>query len=124
MIVRGWLRQAAGGLPRQFWFLWTGTLINRVGSFAVLFLSIYLTAERGFSQSQAGLILGFYGVGGAIGTLGGGVLADRWGRRPTMLIAQFGAAALMLALGFAQTYPQIAVATFLLGLFSEAVRPA
>ncbi|GIE27913.1 MFS transporter [Actinoplanes italicus] len=122
--MRGWLRQAAGGLPRQFWFLWTGTLINRVGSFAVLFLSIYLTAERGFSQSQAGLILGFYGVGGAIGTLGGGVLADRWGRRPTMLIAQFGAAALMLALGFAQTYPQIAVATFLLGLFSEAVRPA
>jgi MFS family permease len=122
--VRGWLRQAAGGLPRQFWFLWTGTLINRVGSFAVLFLSIYLTSERGFSQSQAGLILGFYGVGGAIGTLGGGVLADRWGRRPTMLIAQFGAAALMLALGFVQTYPQIAVTTLLLGLFAEAVRPA
>jgi MFS family permease len=124
MIVRGWLRQAAGGLPRQFWFLWTGTLINRVGSFAVLFLSIYLTSERGFSQSQAGLILGIYGVGGAVGTLGGGVLADRWGRRPTMLVAQFGAAALMLTVGFARTYPQIAVATLLLGLFAEAVRPA
>ncbi|MEU4618654.1 MFS transporter [Actinoplanes sp. NPDC023801] len=122
--MRGWLRQAAGGLPRQFWFLWAGTLINRVGSFAVLFLSIYLTAERGFSQSQAGLILGIYGVGGAIGTLGGGVLADRWGRRPTMLVAQFGSAALMLALGLVTTYPQIAVATFLLGLFAEAVRPA
>lgn len=122
--MRGWLRQAAGGLPRQFWFLWAGTLINRVGSFAVLFLSIYLTSERGFSQSQAGLVLGLYGVGGAIGTLGGGVLADRWGRRPTMLVAQFGAAALMLALGLARTYPQIAVATLLLGLFAEAVRPA
>ncbi|MEU8658186.1 MDR family MFS transporter [Actinoplanes philippinensis] len=122
--MRGWLRQAAGGLPRQFWFLWTGTLINRVGSFAVLFLSIYLTSERGFSQSQAGLILGLYGVGGAIGTVSGGVLADRWGRRPTMLVAQFGAAGLMLALGLARTYPQIAVATFLLGLFAEAVRPA
>jgi MFS family permease len=122
--VRGWLRQAAGGLPRQFWFLWAGTLINRVGAFAVLFLSIYLTAERGFSQSQAGLILGIYGVGGAIGTVGGGVLSDRWGRRPTMLTAQFGAAALMLALGLAQSYAQIAAATFLLGLFAEAVRPA
>ncbi|WP_433792311.1 MDR family MFS transporter [Actinoplanes sp. CA-252034] len=122
--MRGWLRQAAGGLPRQFWFLWTGTLINRVGSFAVLFLSIYLTSERGFSQSQAGLILGLYGVGGAIGTVSGGVLADRWGRRPTMLVAQFGAAGLMLALGLARTYPEIAVATFLLGLFAEAVRPA
>lgn len=119
-----WLRQAAGGLPRQFWFLWTGTLINRLGSFVVLFLSIYLTADRHFSQSRVGIVLGLYGAGGAIGTMTGGVLADRWGRRPSMLTAQFGAAALMLTLGFADTYWQIATVTFLLGMFAEGVRPA
>ncbi|GAA1599093.1 MDR family MFS transporter [Actinoplanes couchii] len=122
--MRGWLRQTAGGLPRQFWFLWTGTLINRVGSFVVLFLSIYLTSDRGFSQSQAGLVLGVYGVGGAIGTMTGGVLSDRWGRRPTLLVAQFGASVLMLGLGLAHTYPQILVAAFTLGLFAEGARPA
>ncbi|MBB2945891.1 MFS family permease [Actinoplanes lutulentus] len=122
--MSGWLRQAAGGLPRQFWFLWTGTLINRLGSFVVLFLSIYLTGDRGFTQTQAGVILGLYGAGGAIGVLTGGVLSDRWGRRPTMLVAQFGAAALMLTLGFAHTYWQIAAVTFLLGAFAEGVRPA
>jgi MFS family permease len=122
--VRGWLRQAAGGLPRQFWFLWTGTLINRVGSFVVLFLSIYLTSDRHFTQSRAGFVIGLYGVGGAIGTMTGGVLADRWGRRPTMLVAQFGAAALMLTLGFAQTYTQILIVTGFLGAFAEGVRPA
>jgi MFS family permease len=122
--VRGWFRQAAGGLPRQFWFLWTGTLINRLGSFVVIFLAIYLTGQRGFSQSQAGLVIGLYGAGGAIGTTVGGVLADRWGRRPTMLIAQFSAAALMLALGFAHSYPRTIATTFLLGIFTEAVRPA
>ncbi len=122
--MRGWLRQAAGGLPRTFWLLWTGTLINRLGAFVVIFLAIYLTGERGFSQSQAGLVIGLYGVGGAIGTMTGGVLTDRWGRRPTMLTAQFGAAALMLALGLAHAYWQIAVAAFLLGTFAEGVRPA
>jgi MFS family permease len=122
--VRGWLRQATGGLPRQFWFLWTGSLVNRLGSFVVIFLAIYLTGERHFTQSQAGLVLGLYGVGGAIGTTTGGVLADRWGRRPTMLVAQFGAAALMLTLGFADSYAGIIAVTFLLGIFSEAVRPA
>ncbi|GIM92358.1 MDR family MFS transporter [Paractinoplanes toevensis] len=122
--MRGWFQQAAGGLPRQFWFLWVGTLINRLGSFVVIFLAIYLTAERHFSQSQAGLVIGLYGVGGAIGTTVGGVLADRWGRRPTMLTAQFGAAALMLTLGFAYDYWQILAVTFLLGVFTEAVRPA
>src|SRR3712207_8579894 len=80
--MRGLLRQAAGGLPRTFWFLWTGTLINRLGAFVVIFLAIYLTGERGFSQSEAGLVIGLYGVGGAIGTMTGGVLTDRWGRRP------------------------------------------
>ena len=122
--MRGWFRQATGGLPRQFWFLWTGTLINRLGSFVVIFLAIYLTGQRHFTQSQAGLVIGLYGVGGAIGTTVGGVLADRWGRRPTMLTAQFGAAALMLTLGFAHTYPQIITVTFLLGVLAEAVRPA
>jgi MFS family permease len=113
-----------GGLPRQFWFLWLGTLINRLGSFVVIFLAIYLTGERHFSQTQAGLVIGLYGVGGAIGTTVGGVLADRWGRRPTMLTAQFGAAALMLTLGFAYAYWQILAVTFALGVVTEAVRPA
>jgi MFS family permease len=122
--VRGWFRQATGGLPRQFWFLWLGTLINRLGSFVVIFLAIYLTGGRHFSQSQAGLVIGLYGVGGAIGTTVGGVLADRWGRRPTMLTAQFGAAGLMLTLGFAYGYGQILAVTFALGVFTEAVRPA
>jgi predicted MFS family arabinose efflux permease len=75
--VRGWLRETTGGLPRTFWFLWAGTLINRVGLFVVLYLAIYLTRELGFSQSRAGLILGLYGAGGGIGTMIGGVLADR-----------------------------------------------
>ncbi|GAA2504769.1 MDR family MFS transporter [Winogradskya humida] len=122
--MRGWLREAAGGLPRQFWFLWTGTLINRLGSFVVIYLAIYLTQDLHFTPSSAGLVLGAYGVGGAAGTLTGGVLADRWGRRPTMLTAQFGAAALMLTLGFAQGFWQLVIGTFLLGTFAEGVRPA
>lgn len=120
----GWLRQTAGGLPRQFWFLFTGTLINRLGSFVIIYLAIYLTQDLGFSQSQAGLVLGCRGVGGIIGTLGGGVLADRWGRRSTLLTAQVGAAVLMLSLGFAHGLGQLALGALLLGVFTEAARPA
>jgi len=122
--VRGWVRQATGGFPRQFWFLWAGTLINRLGSFVVIYLAIYLTQRLGFSQSQAGLVLGLYGVGGIVGTLTGGVLADRWGRRSTLLTAQVGAATLMLSLGFARGIWQLALGALLLGMFTEAARPA
>ena len=90
--VRGWFRDTTGGLPSTFWYLWTGTLINRLGSFVLIFLAIYLTQERDFSASQAGLVIGLWGVGGAVGTTVGGTLADRWGRRPTLLTAHLGAA--------------------------------
>ena len=122
--VRQWVGETAGGLPRGFWYLWANTLINRVGSFVVIVLAIYLTQERGFSETFAGLVIGLWGVGGAIGTLLGGVLADRWGRRPTFLTALYSSAAIMLVLGLARGQVEIAVAVVLLGLANEAARPA
>lgn len=122
--VRQWVGETAGGLPRGFWYLWVNTLINRVGSFVVIVLAIYLTQERGFSETFAGLVIGLWGVGGAIGTLLGGVLADRWGRRPTFLTALYSSAAIMLVLGLARGQVEIAVAVVLLGLANEAARPA
>ncbi|MGR6322356.1 MFS transporter [Micromonospora soli] len=122
--VRGWFRDTTGGLPRAFWYLWTGTLINRLGSFVLVFLAIYLTQARGFSASQAGLVIGLWGVGGAFGTTVGGTLTDRWGRRPTLLTAHVGAATMMLALGLARPLWAVALGALLLGTFAEAARPA
>jgi predicted MFS family arabinose efflux permease len=122
--VQAWFRQTVGGLPTTFWYLWGGTLVNRLGSFVLVFLAIYLTTERGFSTFAAGLVIGLYGGGGAMGTMIGGVLADRWGRRPTLLTAHLGAATMMLVLGFARPLWAVAAGALLLGLFAEAARPA
>ncbi|SDY06934.1 Predicted arabinose efflux permease, MFS family [Micromonospora pattaloongensis] len=122
--VRGWFRDTTGGLPSTFWYLWTGTLINRLGSFILVFLAIYLTTARGFTAVQAGLVIGLWGAGGAVGTMVGGVLADRWGRRPTLTAAHIGAAAMMLALGLAEQLWLVATGALLLGAFAEAARPA
>jgi hypothetical protein len=43
--------QTAGGLPRTFWYLWTATLINRLGSFVAIYLGVYLVSVRHFSRS-------------------------------------------------------------------------
>ncbi len=122
--VQHWFQNTTGGLPKAFWYLWTGSLINRLGSFVLIFLAIYLTAVRGFSELQAGLVLGLWGAGGAAGTMAGGILADRWGRRPTLLTAHLGAATMMLALGLARGLWMIAAGALLLGFFAEAARPA
>jgi MFS family permease len=122
--VRDWWRDAAGGLPATYWYLWTGLLINRVGGFAVLFLSLYLSAQRGASPALAGLIVGGYGIGGVAGTLLGGVLTDRWGRRSTLLAAHFATAALLVALGVSTDLRLVAGFSLLLGLGQAMPSPA
>ena len=49
-------------LPSTYWFLFAGVLVNRLGSFVLTFLTLYLTGERHLSPSQAGLLLALNGV--------------------------------------------------------------
>ena len=122
--MRDWYRSTIGGLPRMYWLLWTGMLINRVGGFVALVLSLYLTSERDLKPSAAGLVVGLYGIGGMAGVLLGGVLADRWGRRPTLLLAHFGAVVFLGGLAVTEDVPAIAALAALLGLMHSMPGPA
>lgn len=122
--VRDWLRSAAGDLPDMYWYLWLSLLVNRVGGFAILFMSLYLTGPRDLSPALAGAVVGGYGVGGAAGALLGGVLADRWGRRRTLLLAHVAGAAAMLALALVTAIPVIAALVVIVGIFQAMPSPA
>ncbi|MEU0049532.1 MFS transporter [Streptomyces sp. NPDC006309] len=117
-------RESVSGLPPAFWWLWTSTLVNRLGAFVATFMALYLTLDRGYSASYAGLVASLHGLGGVVSSLGGGVMADRLGRRPTMLIAQTATAASVAALGFVTDPAAIAGVAFLVGMASNASRPA
>jgi MFS family permease len=115
---------AAPPLPRAYWVVWAGTLVNRVGTFVEPFLVLYLTQERGLSPSQAGWVLAAYGVGSLPSQPIGGWLADHLGRRRTLLLATLAAAAALLLLGAARSSAAIAAASLLLGFFGDMYRPA
>ncbi|MFF3687777.1 MDR family MFS transporter [Streptomyces sp. NPDC002187] len=122
--VRRAVRESVSGLPREFWWLWTSTLVNRLGAFVATFMALYLTLERGYSASYAGLVAALHGLGGVVSSLGGGVMADRLGRRPTLLIAQTSTALSVALLGFMHHPVAIAAVAFLVGMTSNASRPA
>ncbi|MEV0807067.1 MFS transporter [Micromonospora sp. NPDC050200] len=122
--LRRWWDGTAGGLPATFWYLWAGLLVNRAGAFAVLFLSLYLTEARGASEALAGAVVGAYGAGGAVGVLLAGVLADRWGRRSTLVAAHLAAAGLMVGLAFSQHLALIAALAALVGVAHSMPSPA
>ncbi|MFE1288752.1 MDR family MFS transporter [Streptomyces sp. NPDC058751] len=123
-VMRRAVRETVSGLPREFWWLWTSTLVNRLGAFVATFMALYLTLDRGYSASYAGLVASLHGLGGVISSLLAGVMTDRFGRRPTLLVAQVSTAASVALLGFMHDPVAIASVAFLVGMASNASRPA
>ncbi|WP_030157054.1 MDR family MFS transporter [Streptomyces sp. NRRL S-244] len=117
-------RESVAGLPREFWWLWTSTLVNRLGAFVATFMTLYLTVDRGYSASFAGLVVALHGLGGVVSSLGAGVMADRLGRRPTLVAAQASTAFSVALLGFMEHPAAIAAVALLVGMTSDASRPA
>src|SRR5262249_10505122 len=111
-------------LPREYWVLWTGTLVNRAGTFIEPFAVLYLTAQRGFSPSQVGVVLVAFGIGAALSQIVGGWTADHLGRRFTLAWGMVAAATCITLLGLARGLGPISFAAFLFGLASDLYRPA
>jgi len=117
-------RSTYGGLPTAFWWLWLGTLVNRLGGFVVPFLAFYLTGPMHRSAAFAGAVAALIGVGAAVSGIVGGVLTDRIGRKPTLIGSLAANAATIAALGFARSPWLLAAGALAVGLASNAYRPA
>lgn len=110
------------GLPPAVWIVFAGTVVNRLGFVVVPFL-VYFLGDRGIADERIPAVLGALGVGGLVGPVLGGYLADRLGRRTTLLASLLGAAA---ALGLLYAAPgawTMAAAALLLGSASSAGLP-
>ncbi|MFG1944764.1 MDR family MFS transporter [Nonomuraea sp. NPDC048826] len=121
---QSFLRAAFGGMPRPFWALWGGTLVNRLGGMVLPFTGVFLTQTRGLSVAAAGLVMAVFGAGSLLSQLVAGTLADRIGRRATLTGGMVATAAALLALGYSTTLPAILASMLALGLVVDAYRPA
>src|SRR2546428_6714391 len=100
------LRENLRALPRGAWILFAGSFLNKFGTFVLPFLTIYMT-RMGYSTPEAGLAVGSYGIGSLCASLIGGHLADRLGRRKTIVLSMFSWALSMLCLSQAGSLPSI-----------------
>src|SRR5436190_5666480 len=118
-------RSSFTGLSGETWLLSLIMLINRSGTMVVPFMTLYLTSpEMGRSLSDAGTVMGLFGLGAVIGAYFGGKLSDRIGFFKVQVFTLFLGGILFIVLGQLKSYPLICVFTFLLSFFNEAFRPA
>ncbi|MFD9220278.1 MFS transporter [Streptomyces sp. NPDC060064] len=116
-------RDAVRGLPGRVWIISLGILVNQVGNFLPVFIVLYLT-ERGYSAGAAGLVLGVSGVGKVLGNAVGGYLADRIGRRWTIVLSAVTTAGLTAIVPSLGPLPLIVAVVGLIGVTSQIYRPA
>lgn len=109
--------------PRPVWILFVGVFLNKFGTFVLPFLAIYLT-RRGFSNTDAGIALGAYGLGRIAAAILGGHLADAIGRRNTIVLSMVMTAVSMVLLSQADSLAAIAALTALASLTGEMYVPA
>jgi MFS family permease len=117
------LREHLRALPRGAWILFFGAFLNKFGTFVLPFLAVYMQ-RLGYTAAQAGLAVGAYGLGNLGAAVLGGHLADRFGRRNTIILSMFSVAGAMLCLSQTRSLPMILQWSALAGLTGELYRPA
>lgn len=113
------------GLSRETWLLSLIMLINRSGTMVVPFMTLYLTGDSmNRTLSEAGTVMGLFGLGSIVGAYFGGKFSDKIGFYNVQLITLFFGGIMFIVLGQIKSYPLICICTFLLSTVNEAFRPA
>lgn len=111
--------------PSRFWTVVGVMFIDRVGGTMLFpFFSLYITQKFGVGMAQAGIILGFFSLFGMLGSMVGGALTDKLGRRSLILFGLIFSALSTLSLGLVNEFWLLYPLAVLTGLLSDIAHPA
>jgi MFS family permease len=111
------------GWPRPVLALVLARAVNQLGAFAMSFLAVTLVDVYGASLVTAGWVVALFGLATVPSRLVGGRLADRLGRRRTIVLGLLGCAASLLVIAASPGVGGAAVGAALLGLAFEIYEP-
>ncbi len=99
--------------------------IDKIGGTILFpFFALYITRSFGVGMTEAGILLGLLSLAGMVGSVIGGALTDRLGRRKLILFGLVASALSSLTLGSVTRFAWLFPVSALVGLFSEVGGPA
>jgi MFS family permease len=119
------LKRTYAEFPRLFWIIVLTLFIDSIGSTLLFpFFALYITEKFGVGMTEAGILLGMSSLFGLIGSMIGGALTDRFGRRQLILFGLVFSALSSLLFGFAADVRMLYVLVVVVGLLSRVSIPA
>jgi MFS family permease len=119
------LKKIYQDFPSKFWIVVLVSFIDSLGSHLLFpFFSLYVTQKFNIGMTQAGLILGLWSAFGLVGSLVGGALTDRFGRRQLILFGLVFSALSSLSLGLANSLAILYPLSIGIGFLSNIDGPA
>jgi MFS family permease len=113
-----------GRFPRPVRLLLVGTLVNKLGTFIIPYLTLVLLRDFHMREGEAARLLFAFGFGSVVSILAGGVITDRFGRRRTLLVSLLGSGILAVAMGLAASADLFVPLLVAFGFIADLYRPA
>jgi MFS family permease len=119
------LRNVYHEYPRKFWILVGVGFVDGIGGTLLYpFFSLYITSKFGVGMTEAGLLLSIFSIMGMVGSMIGGALTDKFGRKSIMLIGIVFSAVSALSMGLVNSLAAFYVLAFIVGTLSNLGGPA
>jgi MFS family permease len=111
--------------PSLFWIVVVTLFIDSIGSTLLFpFFALYITQKFGVGMTEAGILLGMSSLFGLIGSMIGGALTDKIGRRRLILFGLIFSALSSLLFGLAADVKILYFLVTIVGLLSRVSAPA
>lgn len=114
-----------GEYPSNFWALVLATFIDRLGGTMIFpFFALYVTDRFEVGMTEAGILFALFSIFGFIGSMIGGALTDRFGRRGVVLFSLVFSALSSILMGLAGSLYMLYALAISVGLLSDIGGPA
>ena len=111
--------------PQTFWVLTIASFIDRLGGTLIFpFFSLYITQKFNVGLSQAGILFGIFSISSLVGSMIGGGLTDKFGRRNLVLFGLIISALSSLSMGLVNDLNLFYILAVFVGLLSDVSGPA
>src|SRR6266540_4236001 len=111
--------------PRLFWFVVGVRFVDGIGGTLLFpFFALYITQKFGVGMTQAGILLGMSSLFGLVGSMFGGALTDKFGRKQLILFGLVFSALSTLGFGLVNNFDVLYPLVIVVGLLSSVSHPA